>query len=62
MRVVVALGVGLRLEKTVADVGDEGISVLQESVHRGRARQRRLIWKESWWRTTVDVTPRVSAQ
>jgi hypothetical protein len=34
MSVVVALGVGLRLEKSFADISEEGIAVLQERVHR----------------------------
>jgi len=42
--IVVALGVGLSLEKAVADIGEEGVSVLQKSVHRSRARRGRLIW------------------
>jgi homoserine dehydrogenase len=33
MHVVVVFGIGLRLEETIANVGKEGVTVLQQYVH-----------------------------
>jgi hypothetical protein len=43
MSVVVPLGVSLRLEKTVADVGEERVPVLQQLVHRRGPGRGRLV-------------------
>ena len=43
--VVVPLGVVLSLEKKFPDVGEEGVPILQEAIHRRRARRGRLVGK-----------------
>jgi len=60
--IVVALGVGLGLEESVTDVGEEGVAVLQKSIYRRRARRGWRVRQQCRRRTTINHLERCGAQ
>jgi hypothetical protein len=52
--IVVVLGVLLCLEKTLADVGDEGVAVVEQCVDRLRMGCAGGMWEQRWRGLTVD--------
>ena len=52
--VVVVLSVLPGLEKLLADVGEEGVSIMEERVDRLRLSRARGMWKQHRRRPTVD--------
>ena len=52
--VVVVLSVLPGLEKTLADVGEEGVAITKERVDRLRLSRARGMWKQCRRRPTVD--------
>lgn len=62
MHVVVAFGIGLRLEETIANVGKEGVTVLQQCVHDRDTHREWLIANQDRRGPTVDHLERRCAE
>lgn len=60
--VIVAFGVGLCLEKPVADVAQKDVTFVEEIIHYLRARRSDSEGRDGWWFATVHHLERCGAQ